>query len=294
MIRKIINTLNNMPPIRHFIVRMQNFKQGTTKFKPGETLRFMVPLVEHCNLRCRGCDHFAPLAEQEFADVNAYAKDFARLSALFHGKVSGICLMGGEPLLHPQVKEFMSITRRPFPDAKIHLMSNGLLLLKQQADFWEACKHNHIVVNITKYPLRLDHNKMKDVAYSHGVILTLYGDKGRLGKTSYRIPLDLEGRQDARKNFKRCFHANYMIFLKKGRLSPCTVAPNIEHFNKYFQMAIPISPEDSIDIYKVQSAQEILEFLCQPIPFCKYCYVDKRTFGHPWKRSEKDIKEWTV
>jgi hypothetical protein len=34
--------------------------------------------------------------------------------------------------------------------------------------------------------------------------------------------------------------------------------------------------------------------LCQPIPFCRFCLVEKRTFGHPWQRSEKNIKEWTV
>jgi hypothetical protein len=59
-------------------------------------------------------------------------------------------------------------------------------------------------------------------------------------------------------------------------------------------MDLPISDRDSIDIYKAQSAQEIFEFLSKPIPFCKFCYVEKRSFGHKWERSQKDIREWTA
>jgi len=261
---------------------------------PRTIINFSVPLVEHCNLKCCGCDHFAPVAEQTFADINVFKNDFARLSELLNGEAVKIGLMGGEPLLHPQVKDFLYIARHYFPKTRIRIVSNGVLMLKQKEDFWKACKENDIIIEITKYPINLDFDKMKEMADSYSVTLEFRDDTGELQKTSYHIPLDLEGRQDARKNFMKCFHANVTIFLTKGRLYTCTVAPNISHFNKYFNIDLPTSAKDSIDIYKTQSAQELFEFLSKPIPFCRYCYVDKRTFGIPWKRSRKDMKEWTV
>ena len=77
-----------------------------------------------------------------------------------------------------------------------------------------------------------------------------------------------------------------------GNLYTCTIAPNIEHFNKYFGYNLPLTDRDGIDIYKAESMEEILEFLAKPIPFCKYCKVKERTFNHEWTTSKKEINEW--
>jgi len=265
-----------------------------TKTTPQTYLAyFAVPIVEHCNLKCRFCDHFAPLAEEEFADIKVFEKDFARLSELFNAKVNRIGLMGGEPLLHPQLNDFLCVARKYFPRSILQLVTNGILLLKQTEDFWKACMVNNIIIVNTKYPLRLDFDKMKETAKRHGVKFEHYDNSGEVLKTSHHIPLDLAGEQDARMNFNKCHHANNVCFLSKGKLFTCTVAPNIGHFNKFFNKDIPLTSADSIDIYKARDAEEIMHFLSNPIPFCKYCYVDKRTFGHEWQKSNKDIKEWT-
>ena len=82
--------------------------------------------------------------------------------------------------------------------------------------------------------------------------------------------------------------------LKQGKIYPCTVAPNIEHFNKYFGYNIPLGPNDGLDIYKANSEKEILDYLSRPMEFCKYCAVKNRTFGHPWSQSNKNISEWSL
>jgi hypothetical protein len=296
MIENIRNYLKIfLPPSgKIFNGELQQLKNEVTKLTPKTIINFGVPLVEHCNLRCCGCDHFAPLAEQGFADLNAFENDFARLSYLVNGEAERIGLMGGEPLLHPQVKDFLYIARNYFPKTRIRVVSNGVFLLKQKNDFWESCRQNNIVIEITKYPINLKFDEMKNVASIFGVTMEFRDDTGEVQKSSYHMPLDVEGRQNASSNFIKCFHANVTIFFKQGRLYTCTVAANIGHFNKYFHMDLPTSIRDSIDIYKAQSAQEIFEFLSKPIPFCRYCYVNKRSFGIPWTRSHKDIKEWTV
>jgi hypothetical protein len=294
MKQKVIHILKKIPLVRQLVKKLRNVENAITKFTPRGKINFCVPLVEHCNLRCFGCDHFAPIAEQTFADIHIFENDFGRLSQLLNGEALQIGLMGGEPLLHPRAKDFFYIARKYFPQTKIRIVTNGLLLLKQKDDFWKACRENDIIIEITKYPINLDFDQMKQVADSFGVKQVFYDNTGEVQKTSHHVPLDLEGRQDARRNFRKCFHANATIFLNRGRLYTCTVAPNIGHFNKYFNMNLPVSADDSIDIYKAQSAQDIFEFLSKPIPFCRYCYISKRTFGNPWKRSGKNIKEWTV
>lgn len=255
---------------------------------------FVVHIVEHCNLRCRFCDHFAPLAEKEFADIEVFEKDFARLSALLNTKVNFIHLLGGEPLLHPQLNDFLYVARKYFPKTEIQLVTNGTRMLKQTEAFWKACKDNSITIANTKYPLPLDFYKMKEVAKKHDVKFKHFNYSGIFLKKSRKVPLDLEGKQDINANFIKCMHANSFCFLSKGKLFTCTVAPNIRHFNKFFNKNIPITDADYIDIYEAQNKEEVMLFLSRPIPLCKYCYVKKRTSGHPWQRSKKDIKEWTV
>ncbi len=50
---------------------------------------------------------------------------------------------------------------------------------------------------------------------------------------------------------------------------------------------------DFIDIYKVQSIQEIFDFFAHPTPFCKYCDIDKSIYNGKWEKSRKEITEWT-
>jgi hypothetical protein len=61
--------------------------------------------VDHCNLNCKGCTAFSPVAEEKFMDVNMFERDCERLAELTGGKIELIDLLGGEPLLHPKINE---------------------------------------------------------------------------------------------------------------------------------------------------------------------------------------------
>jgi hypothetical protein len=255
---------------------------------------FAVHIVEQCNLKCKYCGHFAPLAQEEFADIKVFEKDFARLSELLKAKVDRIGLMGGEPLLHPQLNDFFYVARKYFPQTELQLVTNGILLLKQTEEFWRACKDNNIKIVNTKYPLPLDFGKIRKVAKKYDVGFKYHDTINILPKKSVHLPLDLEGKQDEYINFTKCSNANNYCFLHKGRLFTCSLPSNIRHFNNFFKKNIPLTNTDYVDIYKARSEEEVLDFLCRPIPFCRYCHVTKRTAGHRWQKSKKDISEWTV
>lgn len=260
---------------------------------PRAELSFEVALAEHCDLNCVGCDHFSPLAEPEFADYEELKRDFERLSSLFHGRAKEVHLLGGEPLLHPNLVKFLKMARESFPDAVIDITTNGLRLLNQPEEFWLACKENRISIRPTKYPVPLDFEKMEKRAIDYGVDYRYFDNTGTVLKTMALGKLDLNGLQDGSRNFLLCHRANTCVYLQRGRLYTCTVAPTARHFNKFFGENLKELPEDSIDIYQTNSAQEILQFLSRPIPFCRYCMVEKMRWNQPWRQSERAIEEWT-
>ena len=84
-------------------------------YKKTQKLKFEIHLTDHCNLNCVGCNHFSPLADSFYLDITAYKQDCKRIWELTEGNVQEIVLLGGEPLLHPNLKEIFSISSKYFP-----------------------------------------------------------------------------------------------------------------------------------------------------------------------------------
>lgn len=88
--------------------------------------RIGIPIVEHCNLNCKGCLHFCNLNQEEFYyDCNEFECDVMRISELFDD-IEVLRLYGGEPLLHPKIIKLLEIARRYLKKAKIEILTNGL------------------------------------------------------------------------------------------------------------------------------------------------------------------------
>ena len=253
---------------------------------------FVLNILDHCNLRCKSCDHFAAIAEERFVSLDDIKKDLAQMSKILNGDVTRIGVMGGEPLLHPQLKEILFSTRLFFPKTLIQLVTNGLLLLRQDEDFWRICRKQNIVIVNTKYPINLDYEAIKETAAIHVVMFEHFTPTGEITKTSYKAPLNIEGRLDSRESFIGCFHANNLPLLMEGKLYPCTVAPNVRHFNNRFGTNMKLENGDFLDIYRVEKASELFKFLSCPKPFCRHCDVSNRSYGHKWERSKQNISEW--
>lgn len=262
------------------------------KTTPNAGLSFNVELAEHCNLNCAGCDHFSPIAEPALVNVDDLTRDFSRMAELFGNRIFQVLLMGGEPLLHPELIDILRISRSAFPRAVINIVTNGLKLPTMPEEFWVACRQNHIAIRPTKYPISLNYAEIELLAQRHQVEYCYY-DGGDTVKTLYYRPLDPKGEHFPNQSFLMCLTANRCISLRQGRLYTCTTAANIHKFNQHFNTKLELLPEDSIDIYSAASAEEILEFLAKPIPFCRYCASEQVKKGIPWHQSKRDINEWT-
>lgn len=88
-----------------------------------------------CNLRCEGCNHYANYA---LAGVVALSEGRAWLEA-WSERVAPVhfSFLGGEPLINPELSEYLRLARRLWPHSRLRLVTNGLLL-GRRTDLWEA------------------------------------------------------------------------------------------------------------------------------------------------------------
>ncbi|GHU61509.1 hypothetical protein FACS189445_3590 [Spirochaetia bacterium] len=261
------------------------------KLKPKKELNFEIHLTDHCNLNCKGCGHFSPLAEEKYLDIDIFERDCARISYLTNRCIHHIDLMGGEPLLHPQLTQILDIARKYF-DGTINIVTNGILLLRQPKDLWQCCKDNAINIIISAYPININRTEIKIIAEEYGVDIEFRG--GNM-KEWFRFVYDVKGgTRNIKSNFKICAFANAFFYLEDGKLATCGTPLLIKHFNKYFNQKLKTSEHDYIDIYKANNIHEILTFLSKPIPFCRYCKPREMVNGVvEWGISKKEISEWT-
>ncbi|MDR1671854.1 MAG: radical SAM protein [Bacteroidales bacterium] len=252
-------------------------------------MRFVVDITDHCNLRCKGCDAFAPLADKYCLDPATFEKDCARIAELTRGKLEFLSLLGGEPLLHEQCADFFIIARKYFKNTLLLLWTNGIILAKQSENFWKTAKETQVKLMITKYPINLNYGELEKLAKTHNVPLSYVGDRTN---GMFKRPFDLAGKQDYRESFRGCKAENDCITLREGKLYVCDVIAKTPIFNKFFHQNLTITEKDCIDIYKAKSLDEILTFLYSPSPFCRYCKVKETGNGLQWAPSKKMLSEW--
>ncbi len=277
---------------RWLIERLSKDREQGIHLKPKPVLRVELHVSETCNLNCRMCSHFSCIAKPEFLEPAVLERDMKRLAELYDNGVYQIKLLGGEPLLNPKLPELCHIVRRHFPDAHLVITTNGTLLPKMGDEFWLACKETRVELLCTEYPISFDYKEVEALVRRRGIPYSRVNDEEM---TFHHMPLDLTGGQDPVQSFRDCDHKNYAcVSLYHGRLYTCTVAMNARHFEKRFHAGITLSPRDSIDIYEASSAWEIAEFLSRPIPFCRFCDVGRRTWGHKWGKTKHSIQEWTL
>ena len=252
-----------------------------------ESLEYHV--ADHCNLNCAGCSHFSPLAKPWLVDPEVFEKEWKEVadSGL---KIKRIRILGGEPLLHPELGYMLKCVRCLFPDSDINVVTNAILLQKKKEELLPVFIRNKISITVSCYPgLYLDYKELL-----RGFPKVEMYDKAGFWNISLHESADYP-----KECFYSCFSGSMAKcnFLKDGRIYPCCVIPNLPHFFKYFEETaamdiakIPI--EESGITVKDHTPQEIEEFLRTPSDFCAHCNVKRAIEAHPWARTQYNIKEW--
>lgn len=248
-----------------------------------------IHLTDHCNLNCACCCHFAPLARQYYMTLEVFKRDIERLAFLSGGNIKRIRLMGGEPLLHPQIKEFMKIARLCFPKYEIAIHSNGILLDNMDEEFWRVCSANRIDIVLSYYPINIDYTLISRLSVKNNVVLKIEIDTSK--KMFRNFKMDLRGSQNYRKSWHHCTHANASVNLYEGKLYSCDITTHSKHLSNYFNIPLEYTNKDYVDIYKETSMRDVLKKLNLPHPFCKYCCPNDSEIIE-WCMSKNELTEW--
>jgi len=116
----------------------------------------------------------SPYLPDYFISPDTLYNDLSRLAKYCHPKC--ISLLGGEPLLHPQLLEIINIVRKSGISERIRVVTNGLLLGKMPKQFWESVNEVHISV-YPNHPMKMKNfAKYKALASNKTQILLKYQD----------------------------------------------------------------------------------------------------------------------
>lgn len=115
-----------------------HLKSFLSRITPGKlwVSSLEVPAVQHCNLRCSACDHAAPLLPESFVSADRLKDDLEKLSQ--HLRVGEFRIVGGEPLLHPDLGGLIEVVRQSKISHRIVLVTNGVLIHTLDPVLWKS------------------------------------------------------------------------------------------------------------------------------------------------------------
>lgn len=87
-----------------------------------------VMIINACNLSCAGCTTFSDLKHQGYVSWQQGQQWIYPWSKRI--EIDAIGVMGGEPLMNPDLKQWLVGIRKMLPQAQIRFVTNGLLLDK--------------------------------------------------------------------------------------------------------------------------------------------------------------------
>ena len=260
-------------------------------------LKIDVHVVEHCNLNCKGCTHFSPIAKPEYLDIVDFSNNIKHLTKI-EKSIGSIQLLGGEPLLHPRLSEIINVTRKNLSKTNIHIITNGILLTNEKklpVDFWETCKKNNVLIRITKYP-SVNYDVIERKCIEKEIKYEWFEDRGTKNRNKgwSFFPLYINGWKHISNRYKflkllRCGSFN-CLQLVGTKIYPCSHVAYVRHLNNYFNYDFKVIQKDSVEITKIKNSFAVRKLLFMSTPFCKYCGYGYKS-SH-WAQSNKTADEW--
>lgn len=194
-------------------------------------------------------------------------------------------LLGGEPLLNPELGEYVTLIRDNFPYTKIAIITKGILLLSLKEEVLEVIKQNHAKISISDYSC-LDNERIRNFLDKHGVDWDIRGGKENFGKT-----LNLKGDSDPVRSFYKC-PRRHCSFLDRGKIAACCQPFTIHYFNEYF--GENLIENEGIDLYEDGlDGWKVAERLFSPMESCRYC-TDEVSFEWETTRAPFHKEDWCV
>lgn len=234
--------------------------------------RMLLIITTKCTLRCRNCDAYTPYNNlQEHYDANCIIDSCKKILDIVGG-VHAVDVLGGEPLLHPDLQKILDYLQKENRIEKVNIISNGTLI------------PNNTLLEILKSPkflMRIS-NYGKFSSKMEQIVPLLHRNKINCEITNYtywdalpQLKETNETEEELTAKFKAC--TTNLFYVRDGKLFYCTVAVNLTALK---QKSLPWAEDDYLDLYdeSIQNdlSAHVLRFLNRlyegkHINACKYC-----------------------
>lgn len=268
----------------------QIFVQTFSRQYLNDNLWLTLPISLHCNVNCASCNMFSPLCVPETYTLKDVKNDLQMIRAM-KLNLNRINISGGEPFLNPEIVEILTYIRDIYPDLKIDLYTNGLLISNYSDEQLQVLKKCNIEFHITEYGVNTDklqwvYKRFDDLDIQYMID---YTDKQKL---FYKKVIDFEKSVPVY-DYINCQYYTFCfsLFMFKGRLYKCPMALNYENINRYSEKKLELTDKDFLNLDAVTSPNQIHDFWRSRLPMCSYCPRVTETIT--WRRSERKIEEWT-
>lgn len=222
-------------------------------------------IADHCNLNCKACEHYSGLVkEPHFPKLEKFTRDFERLHE-FIDDLGVIRILGGEPLLNPEINDYIKLSRRLYPHAIIYVVTNGILLQKMPEEFFQTLRECNAAIWISFYPpLKSKMPEIKTLLEKNGIQFGI----SPLNK-NFTVKQTLKRHDHPKEIFLQCFQANCHN-LYEGKIASCFLPFTTKYFNTYYGKNLP--EDGALDLYDPNLTTEKLKaHLLTPFERCRYC-----------------------
>lgn len=221
-----------------------------------------VNAVWHCNLSCQSCSHGSPSMPEGYADLVRVEHDLRHLSQWM--TVEHVRILGGEPLLHPDIVGLLKAVARSGIGRGRRLLTNGITLAQQSEEFWAEVEEVHVSVypSTARHLARQRDTVVSAAQRSRTTLVFKNFDFFRVSLSTARHAPEL-----TQLIYGTCQIANRWRCLTwtPGRLHRC---PQSALLNNRVQTTV-----DSLKIADIRSTEDIHEWLLQeqPLSSCSLC-----------------------
>lgn len=220
--------------------------------------------VRHCNLSCRGCSHSAPLETPYILQPEEIFNSLTELSKFL--KAETVRIVGGEPLLHPDLQSLFCAVRKAGIAEKICIITNGILL--DQLD--ETILSEMDEIHISLYPIstqlvnRIYKNAERISKICKVKILKYYSFRESIA----RSPISDQGLCE--NIYETCQIAHFWrcITIDQGFLYRCPQSMVLMR-----RQRLKETVDDRLEINAINGIRDILNYLenNNPLTSCAWC-----------------------
>lgn len=250
-----------------------------------------IHVAEHCNLNCKNCSMFCGLVETcDFPCYQEFEEGIKQLKNFFP-HIKKFRIIGGEPLLNPELDKYICLIRNVYPYTDIRLISNGILVTKMSDQLIQTIIDNDVTFIVTQY-ISLKHSIDEINRFLSKTGIRYIVTEAVL---EFQKIYNALGDSDIDENFYRCHWKGSCATMYGTKIATCYVPFVIHYFSDKFNLAI--EETGKIDLMEEGlTAQGIIKRMHTPFDMCRYC-APKGNWTE-WERlpdkNNTTIQDWSI